>query len=108
MLTEDELPLKAGQARRVEACYDNVHHNSLDARNILFLSTALRSAFATVVSADKRSSRGAASVNLPITATGRASVPAGLSTSRSAAPSKPTAKRPTRAFGKSREELKKG
>lgn len=72
------------------------------------LSVALRSAFATVVSADKRSYRGAASANLPITATGRASAPVGLNTSRSAAPSKPMAKHQTRASGKRRKELKKG
>lgn len=50
--------------------------------------TVSRSGFATAVSADKKSSRGADSANLLITVTELASVLVGLNTSKNAVPSR--------------------
>jgi len=67
---------------------------------IFFLSAVSQNVFVTAASADKKSSRGAASANSLTTVTELASVPAGLNTSKNAAPSKLMEKHQMRTSGK--------
>lgn len=62
--------------------------------------SALQNAFATAVSAGKRSSKGVVSVNLLITVIEPASVLAGPNTSKNAVPSKLMEKYQMRTSGK--------
>lgn len=64
----------------------------------------MQSAFATAVSADKKSSRGVVNANLLITATEPANVLAGLNTNKSAVPSRRTEKYQMRTSGEWKPE----
>lgn len=72
--------------------------------SFLSFSAVYQSVFATAVSADKTSYRGADSANLVIIVTELASAPAGQNTSKSVGQSKLMAKYRTRTSGKCKEK----